>query len=76
MGFSLTVGSNVSVSYPQDFLDGMAPSRRCDLPLKLLKKGCEAEFIEQAEVKVEVEAAVGSTQVSPGRANVTLRPGR
>lgn len=66
----------VSASYLQDFLDGTAPSRRCGLPMTLLRRGCEAEFIEQAEVKVEVEAAVGSTQVSPRDVSVSLRPGR
>lgn len=66
----------MSVSDPQDFLDGTAPSRRCDLPLKLLQRGCQAEFIERAEAKVEVEAGAGSTQVSPRHVNVTLRPGR
>lgn len=63
-------------SPPQDFLDGTAPGRRCDLPVKLLERGCEAEFIEQSEVKVEVNATVSSTQVSPRDISVTLRPGR
>lgn len=65
----------VHASYPQDFLDGTAPSQRCGLPMTLHRRGCEAEFIEQAEVKVEAEAAVGSTQVSPRDISIALRPG-
>lgn len=54
----------------------MAPSQRCDLPVNLLRRGCEAEFMEQSEIKVEVNATISSTQVSPRDISITLRPGR
>ncbi|KAK1880467.1 Integrin beta-8, partial [Dissostichus eleginoides] len=58
-----------------DFLDGAVASQRCDLPVKLLRRGCEPEFMEQSEVKVEVNTTTSSTQVSPQDISVTLRPG-
>uniref|UniRef100_A0A8D0D7E2 Integrin beta n=1 Tax=Sander lucioperca TaxID=283035 RepID=A0A8D0D7E2_SANLU len=58
-----------------DFLDGAGPSQRCDLPVKLLRRGCGPEFMEQSEIKVEVNATVSSTQVSPRDISITLRPG-
>uniref|UniRef100_A0A4W6EXQ7 Integrin beta n=1 Tax=Lates calcarifer TaxID=8187 RepID=A0A4W6EXQ7_LATCA len=58
-----------------DFQDGSWPGQRCDLPVNLLRKGCGPEFLEQSEVKVEVNATIGSTQVSPRDINITLRPG-
>uniref|UniRef100_A0A8C2WZV7 Integrin beta n=1 Tax=Cyclopterus lumpus TaxID=8103 RepID=A0A8C2WZV7_CYCLU len=59
-----------------DFLDGAVTSQRCDLPVKLFRRGCEWEFMEQSEITVEVDATVSSTQVSPQDISITLRPGR
>lgn len=60
----------------QDFLDGTAPSQRCDLPVNLRRRGCEEAFMERSETKVEVNTTIGGTQVSPQDISITLRPGR
>uniref|UniRef100_A0A8D3D3T8 Integrin beta n=1 Tax=Scophthalmus maximus TaxID=52904 RepID=A0A8D3D3T8_SCOMX len=59
----------------QNFQDGLWPGVRCDLRGNLLRGGCGPEFMEQSEVKVEVNATVSSTQVSPRDISITLRPG-
>lgn len=51
-------------------------SQRCDLPLTLLRKGCGLDSMEHPQVRVEVDATLSSTQVTPSRIQVTLRPGR
>ncbi|KAK5883768.1 hypothetical protein CesoFtcFv8_020064 [Champsocephalus esox] len=71
----LTRGPQCAWCFKEDFLDGAVASQRCDLPVKLLRRGCEPEFMEQSEVKVEVNATTSSTQVSPQDISVTLRPG-
>ncbi|XP_068189916.1 integrin beta-8 [Antennarius striatus] len=71
----LSRGPQCAWCFKEDFLDGVGPSQRCDLPLNLLSRGCEAEFMEQSEVKVEVNATISSTQVSPRDISITLRPG-
>ncbi|KAJ0054955.1 hypothetical protein NL108_008665, partial [Boleophthalmus pectinirostris] len=58
-----------------DFLEGAASNYRCDLAENLLLKGCESEFLEQSETKVEVDATISSTQVSPQDISIQLRPG-
>ncbi|TNN62341.1 Integrin beta-8 [Liparis tanakae] len=68
-------GPQCAWCFKEDFLDGAVPSQRCDLPVKLLRRGCEQEFMEQSEIKVEVDATVSSTQVSPQDISITLRPG-
>ncbi|XP_074543787.1 integrin beta-8 [Halichoeres trimaculatus] len=68
-------GPHCAWCYKEDFLDGAGPGQRCDLPEKLLNRGCEPEFLEQSEVKVEVNTTISSTQVSPQDISVTLRPG-
>ncbi|TKS88527.1 Integrin beta-8 [Collichthys lucidus] len=68
-------GPQCAWCFKEDFLDGAGQSQRCDLPVKLLRRGCEAEFMEQSEIKVEVNATISSTQVSPQDISVTLRPG-
>ena len=59
----------------QAFLEGTGASQRCDLPVSLLRKGCSLEAMEHPEVKVEVNATLSGTQVSPSDIQVTLRPG-
>lgn len=61
--------------FKEDFLDGARLSQRCDLPDNLLRRGCALEFMEQSKVKVEVNATISSTQVSPRDISITLRPG-
>uniref|UniRef100_A0A4W6EWR2 Integrin beta n=1 Tax=Lates calcarifer TaxID=8187 RepID=A0A4W6EWR2_LATCA len=68
-------GPQCAWCFSEDFQDGSWPGQRCDLPVNLLRKGCGPEFLEQSEVKVEVNATIGSTQVSPRDINITLRPG-
>ncbi|XP_049890900.1 integrin beta-8 isoform X1 [Epinephelus moara] len=68
-------GPQCAWCFKEDFLDGAGPNQRCDLPVKLLRRGCGPEFMEQSEIKVEVNATVSSTQVSPRDISVTLRPG-
>ncbi|XP_023264581.1 integrin beta-8, partial [Seriola lalandi dorsalis] len=55
--------------------DGLWPGQRCDLSVNLLRRGCGLEFMEQTEIKVEVNATISNTQVSPGDISITLRPG-
>ncbi|MEQ2167591.1 hypothetical protein GOODEAATRI_005565 [Goodea atripinnis] len=50
------------------------PSHRCDLPDNLRRRGCRPEFMEHSDVKVEVDATLSSTQVSPQEISITLRP--
>ncbi|KAL2080644.1 hypothetical protein ACEWY4_024437 [Coilia grayii] len=59
----------------EDFLDGAHVSQRCDSVSSLLRKGCRVELIESPQVRVEVDATLGSTQVAPRRINVQLQPG-
>ncbi|KAM3858311.1 integrin beta-8 [Diretmus argenteus] len=68
-------GPQCAWCFKEGFLDGMGVGQHCDLPLNLLKRGCGPEFIEQPEVKVEVNATVSSTQVFPRDISITLRPG-
>uniref|UniRef100_A0A8C5HPZ8 Integrin beta n=1 Tax=Gouania willdenowi TaxID=441366 RepID=A0A8C5HPZ8_GOUWI len=59
----------------KDFLKGALPSQRCDLLVNLRSRGCGPEFTEQNDVKVEVNATISSTQVTPKDISITLRPG-
>ncbi|XP_024862699.1 integrin beta-8 isoform X2 [Kryptolebias marmoratus] len=68
-------GPQCAWCFQEDFLHGSGLSRRCDLPENLRGRGCHPEFMEQSEVKVEVNATLGSTQVSPRDVSITLRPG-
>uniref|UniRef100_A0A672YDX2 Integrin beta n=1 Tax=Sphaeramia orbicularis TaxID=375764 RepID=A0A672YDX2_9TELE len=68
-------GPQCAWCFKEDFLEGAASNSRCDLPANLLKKGCGQEFMEQSEVKVEVNATISSTQVSPQDISITLTPG-
>ncbi|XP_071368600.1 integrin beta-8 [Centroberyx affinis] len=68
-------GPQCAWCFEEGFLDGAGVGQRCDLPLNLLRRGCRLEFIEQPEVKVEVNATISSTQVSPRDISITLRPG-
>lgn len=61
--------------FKEDFLEGAAPTYRCDLPANLLQKGCGQEFIEQLVTKVEVNATTSSRQVSPQDISIQLGPG-
>uniref|UniRef100_G3NT90 Integrin beta n=1 Tax=Gasterosteus aculeatus aculeatus TaxID=481459 RepID=G3NT90_GASAC len=65
-------GPQCAWCFKKDFL---VPSQRCDSPVKLLRRGCDREFMEQSEIKVEVDATASSTQVSPQDISITLRPG-
>lgn len=60
----------------QDFLEEAGAGHRCDLQANLLRRGCGPEFTEKSDIKVDVNATVGSTQVSPRDIAVTLTPGR
>ncbi|KAM9824147.1 integrin beta-8 [Neosynchiropus ocellatus] len=71
----LARGPQCTWCFKQDFLEGASSSYRCDLPASLLKRGCEPEFMEQTEIKVEVNATISSTQVSPRDISIHLRPG-
>ncbi|CAI5690448.1 integrin beta-8 isoform X1 [Oreochromis niloticus] len=71
----LSRGPQCAWCFKEDFLDGAGLSQRCDLPVNLLKRDCALEFMEQSEVKVEVNATISSTQVSPRDISITLRPG-
>uniref|UniRef100_A0A1A8BUL9 Integrin beta n=1 Tax=Nothobranchius kadleci TaxID=1051664 RepID=A0A1A8BUL9_NOTKA len=68
-------GPQCAWCFQKDFLYGSEPSRRCDLPENLRRRGCGSEFIEQSEVKVELNATLSGTQVSPRGISITLRPG-
>ncbi|KAM8840692.1 integrin beta-8 isoform 2-T2 [Spinachia spinachia] len=68
-------GPQCAWCFKEDFLGGALASQRCDSPVKLLRRGCDREFMEQSEIKVEVNATVSSTQVSPQDISITLRPG-
>lgn len=71
----LARGPQCAWCFQEDFLEGASASYRCDRPAKLLKRGCSPEFMEQTEVKVEVNATISSTQVSPRDISVHLSPG-
>ncbi|KAM9383686.1 integrin beta-8 [Pholidichthys leucotaenia] len=68
-------GPQCAWCFKEDFLVGSGLSQRCDLPANLLSRGCGPEFLEQSEVKVEVDATVSSTQVAPQDITITLREG-
>ncbi|XP_029977034.1 integrin beta-8 [Salarias fasciatus] len=68
-------GPQCAWCFKEDFLHGAGLSRRCGLPVNLQKQGCGPEFMEHPDVKVEVNATISSTQVSPQDISVTLRPG-
>ncbi|XP_059899083.1 integrin beta-8 isoform X1 [Gadus macrocephalus] len=68
-------GPQCAWCFQEAFLEGTGASQRCDLPLSLLRKGCSLEAMEHPEVKVEVNATLSGTQVSPSDIQVTLRPG-
>ncbi|KAF7661727.1 hypothetical protein LDENG_00253130 [Lucifuga dentata] len=68
-------GPQCAWCFKEGFLDGAGVNQRCDLPVNLLRRGCGLEFIEHSEVKVEVNATISSTQVSPRDISITLRPG-
>lgn len=59
----------------QRFLDGAHVSQRCGSVSDLRVRGCEEEFIENPNVKVEVNATISSSQVSPREISIHLRPG-
>ncbi|KAM9838271.1 integrin beta-8 [Aulostomus maculatus] len=68
-------GPQCAWCFKEDFLDGAGPSHRCDLPVNLLRGGCDPELMEQSQIKVEVNTTISSTQVSPKGIDITLRPG-
>ncbi|KAG7501244.1 hypothetical protein JOB18_043641 [Solea senegalensis] len=68
-------GTQCAWCFMENFQDGLWPGPRCDLPANLLRRGCAPEFMEQAEVKVEVNTNISSVQVSPRDIVITLRPG-
>uniref|UniRef100_A0A3Q2QNR5 Integrin beta n=1 Tax=Fundulus heteroclitus TaxID=8078 RepID=A0A3Q2QNR5_FUNHE len=68
-------GPQCAWCFQEDFLHGAEQSRRCDLPDNLRRRGCGPEFMEESGVKVEVDATLSSTQVSPRQIDITLRPG-
>ncbi|XP_026088080.1 integrin beta-8 isoform X2 [Carassius auratus] len=57
------------------FLDGAHASQRCGSVSDLRVRGCDEAFIENPNVKVEVNASISSTQVSPREINIHLRAG-
>ncbi|XP_016298014.1 integrin beta-8-like [Sinocyclocheilus anshuiensis] len=57
------------------FLDGAHVSQRCGSVSDLRVRGCEEAFIQNPNVKVEVNATIGSSQVSPREITIHLRPG-
>ncbi|XP_056255617.1 integrin beta-8 [Seriola aureovittata] len=71
----LSRGPQCAWCFKEDFQDGLWPGQRCDLSVNLLRRGCGLEFMEQTEIKVEVNATISNTQVSPGDISITLRPG-
>ncbi|XP_007547601.1 integrin beta-8 [Poecilia formosa] len=68
-------GPQCAWSFQEDYLHGTEQSHRCDLPDNLRRRGCRPEFMERSDVKVEVDATLNSTQVSPREISITLRPG-
>ncbi|XP_041823346.1 integrin beta-8 isoform X1 [Melanotaenia boesemani] len=68
-------GPQCAWCFKEDFLRGAEQSHRCDLSENLRRRGCDPEFMEQLETKVEVNATLSSTQVSPRDISITLRPG-
>uniref|UniRef100_A0A3B4B4J5 Integrin beta n=1 Tax=Periophthalmus magnuspinnatus TaxID=409849 RepID=A0A3B4B4J5_9GOBI len=68
-------GPQCAWCFKENFLEGAASNYRCDLAENLLLKGCESEFLEQTETKVEVDTTISSTQVSPQDISVHLGPG-
>uniref|UniRef100_A0A3B5MRK1 Integrin beta n=1 Tax=Xiphophorus couchianus TaxID=32473 RepID=A0A3B5MRK1_9TELE len=67
-------GPQCAWCFQEDYLHGAEQSRRCDLPDNLRRRGCRPEFMERSDVKVEVDATLNSTQVSPREISITLRP--
>uniref|UniRef100_A0A3B4B4M2 Integrin beta n=1 Tax=Periophthalmus magnuspinnatus TaxID=409849 RepID=A0A3B4B4M2_9GOBI len=65
-------GPQCAWCFKENFLEGAASNYRCDLAENLLLKGCESEFLEQTETKVEVDTTISSTQVSPQDINLWL----
>ncbi|XP_016314747.1 integrin beta-8-like [Sinocyclocheilus anshuiensis] len=59
----------------EKFLDRAHVSQRCGSVSDLRVRGCEEVFIENPNVKVEVNATISSSQVSPREINIHLRPG-
>ncbi|XP_051948732.1 integrin beta-8-like isoform X1 [Xyrauchen texanus] len=57
------------------FLDGAHVSQRCGSVSDLRVRGCELDFIENPNVKVEVNATISSSQVAPREITIHLRPG-
>ncbi|XP_052388324.1 integrin beta-8-like [Carassius gibelio] len=57
------------------FLDGAHASQRCGSVSDLRVRGCDEAFIQNPNVKVEVNASISSTQVSPREINIHLRAG-
>ncbi|KAM6899428.1 integrin beta-8 [Xenentodon cancila] len=68
-------GPQCAWCFEEDFLRGAEPSHRCDLPVNLRRRGCRPEFMEHSGVKVDFNATLSSTQVSPQDISITLRPG-
>ncbi|XP_022074992.1 integrin beta-8 [Acanthochromis polyacanthus] len=68
-------GPQCAWCFKEDFLNGGGLSQRCDLTENLSRRGCGPEFMEQSETKVEVNATISSTQVSPQDISINLRPG-
>ncbi|KAF3707545.1 Integrin beta-8 Precursor [Channa argus] len=68
-------GPKCAWCFKKDFLGGSWTSQRCDLAVNLLRRGCGPEFMEQSDIKVEVNATISSTQVSPQDIGITLTPG-
>ncbi|KAK7898689.1 hypothetical protein WMY93_019542 [Mugilogobius chulae] len=68
-------GPQCAWCFKEDFLEGARSNYRCDLVENLLLKGCGQESIEQSEAKVEVDATISSTQVSPRDISIQLSPG-
>ncbi|TRY72896.1 hypothetical protein DNTS_021711 [Danionella cerebrum] len=57
------------------FQDGAHVSQRCGSVSELRIRGCEEAFIENPQVKVEVNATISSSQVAPREITIHLRPG-
>ncbi|KAI1886187.1 hypothetical protein AGOR_G00211410 [Albula goreensis] len=61
--------------FQQGFLEGAQINERCDFVSNLVQKGCALDYIEHPAVRVEVDATLSSTQVTPREITVQLRPG-
>ncbi|MCI4391893.1 hypothetical protein PGIGA_G00139580 [Pangasianodon gigas] len=71
----LSRGPECAWCFQKSFLDGVHVSKRCDSAAQLRLKGCGEEFIENPEVKVEVNMTLSSSQVTPRDISIQLRPG-